>query len=360
MKTAGSQPTAPFRIAVAGAGAIGRVHIDLIEADRRCCLAAIADPSSAAAAKAAQLGVPHFGDLERMLEVAEPHGVIIATPNASHVDNALLCIARGIPVLVEKPVSDTREQAERLAQATATSGVPVLVGHHRRHNPIIQSARDIVASGTLGRLVAVTGMCLLYKPQSYFEAAWHREVGAGPILINLIHDIDNLRFICGEIESVRAVKSSAVRVFAVEDSAALLLRFANGAIATLIGSDTTPAPWSWEMNAGENPAYPRQNLDCYRFAGTEGSLSLPDLSIWRYAGERDWMKPMLRHSVPVDHTNPLIRQLEHFCDIIAGRAEPLVTPSDAARTLGVAIAAHRAAETGYGQSCPTTSREDPQ
>lgn len=350
----------PFRIAVAGAGAIGRVHIDLIKADRDCVLAAIVDPSPAAAAQAHQSGVPHFDDLARMIEAIRPDGVIIATPNALHVEHALACIARGVPVLVEKPVADSIEQAERLARAAATSGVPVLVGHHRRHNPIVQAARDIIRSGTLGPLVAITGTCLLYKPPSYFEASWHRQAGAGPLLINLIHDIDNLRFICGEIEAVQAIVSSRVRKLPVEDSAALLLRFAGGAIATLIGSDTAPAPWSWEMNSGENPAYPRQPLDCYRIAGTEGSLALPDLTVWRYAGERDWLKPMIRNRVPVARANPLARQLRHFSDVIAGRSEPLITPSDAARTLGVAIAARRAAATGCAQSCSPPIREEPQ
>ncbi|MGT2439683.1 Gfo/Idh/MocA family protein [Bradyrhizobium betae] len=104
------------------------------------------------------------------------------------------------------------------------TGIPMLVGHHRRHNPIIKSARETVASGKLGQLTAVVGLWLLKKPDDYFEVAWRREQGGGPLLINLIHDIDNLRFICGEIVEVQALTSNKVRGFAVEDTAALLLR----------------------------------------------------------------------------------------------------------------------------------------
>ncbi|MCA1371958.1 gfo/Idh/MocA family oxidoreductase, partial [Bradyrhizobium sp. BRP14] len=127
----------------------------------------------------------------------------------------------------------------------------------------IKSAREAVTNGKLGQLTAVVGLWLLRKPDDYFEVAWRREAGGGPLLINLIHDIDNLRFICGEIVEVQALTSNKVRGFAVEDTAALLLRFANGALGTVTVSDATPAPWSWELSSGENPAYPRQDQPCY-------------------------------------------------------------------------------------------------
>ena len=182
--------------------------------------------------------------------------MIVASPNVLHVAMALDCVERGIPALVEKPVADTVVSARRLCNAVQRSGVPVLVGHHRRHNPIIKTVREQIAGGLIGQLTAVVGLWLLKKPDDYFDVAWRRERGGGPILINLIHDIDNLRFICGEIAEVQALTSNKVRGFAVEDTAALLLRFANGAIGTVTVSDATPAPWSWELASGENAAYP--------------------------------------------------------------------------------------------------------
>ena len=113
----------------------------------------------------------------------------------------------------------------------------------------------------------------------YFDVAWRREPGGGPILINLIHDIDNLRFIAGEIAAVQAVTSSARRGFAVEDTAAALLRFRDGALGTVVLSDTVAAPWSWELTAGERTSYsyPQTGQDCYLFAGTNGALAVPSL-----------------------------------------------------------------------------------
>ena len=96
------------------------------------------------------------------------------------------------------------------------AGVPVLVGHHRRHNPIIAKAREIVRSGRLGRLTSVTALWTLQKPDDYYDIEWRRKPGGGPVLTNLIHDIDTVRFICGEIESLQAVVSNAGAGIAVQ------------------------------------------------------------------------------------------------------------------------------------------------
>ena len=259
---------------------------------------------------------------------------------------ALDSIARGVAVLVEKPVTDTVAAAKILSEAVHRSGVPVLVGHHRRHNPVIKVAREAVAGGQLGQLTAVAGLWLLKKPDDYFEVAWRREQGGGPLLINLIHDIDNLRFICGEIEHVQAMTSNKVRGFAVEDTAALLLKFANGALGTFTLSDATPAPWSWELSSGENAAYPRQDQPCYLFAGTRGSLAVPNMALWSYSGDGGWYAPLSRNAVYVSPLDPLVEQLRHFLAIIACRETPLVSADDAMGTLAVIEAIKQAARTG--------------
>src|SRR4029077_20310972 len=164
---------------------------------------------------------------------------IVANPNALHRATALAAIARGIPTIVEKPIADTIPDARAIVEAAARANVPVLTGHHRRHNPIMQAARDFVASGALGRIVAVSGTWLHRKPDDYFDVTWRREAGGGPILINAIHDIDCLRMVVGEIEIVQAAASNGVRGFPVEDTAAAVLTFANGALGTFIVSDST-------------------------------------------------------------------------------------------------------------------------
>jgi predicted dehydrogenase len=338
--------SAMMRIAVAGAGLIGRKHVELIDASPHCALAGIADPSSAAKALAELHGVSWHADLRALLQNEKPDGVIIATPNALHLPMALECAAHGTPALIEKPLTDTVASARVLCEAVRRAGVPMLVGHHRRHNPKIKAVRELVQGGKLGRLTAVVALWLLRKPDAYFEVAWRREQGGGPLLVNLVHDIDNLRFICGEIVEVQASTSNGARGFVVEDTAALLLRFANGALGTVTVSDATPAPWSWELTSGENAAYPRQDQPCYVFAGTKGSLSVPTMQLWSYAGESGWSAPLARTEVAAEALDPLAEQLRHFLAVIAGREMPLIPVDDAMGTLAVVEAVREAARTG--------------
>jgi predicted dehydrogenase len=278
-----------------------------------------------------------------MLERVRPDGVIIATPNALHVAVGLACVERRVPMLVEKPIADTVAASNELVGAAERARVPLLVGHHRRYNPMLEKARDIVRGGGIGRLTAVAALWLLQKPAGYFDVAWRREPGGGPLLINAIHDIDDLRFVCGEIEEVRALASSAARGFPVEDTAAIALRFANGALGTLTVSDTAAAPWSWELTAGENPAYPRQEGSCYFFSGTGGALAVPGMTLYSYGEQKGWYAPLGRSTLEVERADPQVRQLQHFCRVIRGEEAPRIDGADATRTLAVIEAIRRAA-----------------
>jgi len=341
----------PTRLALVGAGVIGRTHIDRIQRDPQLRLAGIADPTPGGQALAASLGVPWAADHRRLLDDVRPQGAIVATPNATHVPVATDCLERGIPALVEKPVADSVADAQRLVEAEARCQTPVLVGHHRRHNPINRRAKALIAEGRLGRLVAATALALFLKPDAYFDVAWRRQAGGGPVLINLIHDIDMLRFLVGDIESVQAADSHAVRGFEVEDSAAAVLRFANGALGTITVSDAAASPWCWDFCAGEQVQYPRQEVQSHFIAGTHGSLSLPDLALWHYRGERSWHAELTREQTTVHQADPYARQLQHFADVISGRAAPLCSALDGLRTLQATLAVHEAAVSGQAVSC---------
>lgn len=342
------QVTKSVRIAVAGAGLIGQAHIKRVIEEPQAQLAAIFDPSPKAQEQATSLGVPCFADLETGLRETMPDGVVIATPNQLHVPNGLTAVQASVPMLLEKPVSGDVASAMQLVTAAEAAGVPILVGHHRRHSPLIQRAREIVESGRLGRITAVTGLCLFQKPdQGYFDGAysWRREPGGGVVLINLIHVIDDLRNICGDIISIQAAESSAARGFAVEDTAAMILHFANGALGTLSISDAAAAPWSWELTSGENKAYPHTDQFCYLVAGTKGSLTVPRLDVWSHEGD-GWWTPIRAERSIVPEQDPLTLQMRHFCQVIRGEAVPLLDGRGGTRTLETTLAVKKAAAGG--------------
>ena len=346
-------PDTRLRIAVAGAGVIGRRHVELIRQREDCVLAAIIDPAPPAADYARTLDAPRFASLGEALADAPPDGIVLATPNQLHAAQALECIAARVPVLVEKPIADTVDAARMLCDVAEAAGVPVLVGHHRRHGAIIAKAVEIIAAGTLGRLVAVVGTALFYKPESegYFDAVWRREPGGGPILINMIHEIDNLRALCGEVVAVNAFASNATRNFDVEDTAAIALQFANGALGTFMLSDTVASDRSWEHTSGEDARYREAHTDeddCYLIAGTLGSLAVPTMRIERYADarHRSWHAPFVKSTAPLEAVDPLARQLGHFCDVIRRLAAPLVSARDGLRNLQIVEAIGEAVQSG--------------
>ncbi|WP_296219083.1 Gfo/Idh/MocA family protein [Pseudomonas sp. UBA2684] len=338
----------PLRIALIGAGVMGRQHYHHLRTLDDATLCAVCDPGLQAAEFAAACGVPYFTDHQQMLEQSKPEAVIVANPNSLHVSTALACIAAGVPVLLEKPVGVHLDEVRELVAASTASAVPVLVGHHRRHNPLIARAHELLSSGALGRLTSVTALWQVQKPDSYFDIPWRREAGAGMLLTNLIHDLDLLRHLCGEVRQVQAFTSNSVRGFANEDSAAVLLQFDNGALGSLTGSDAVAAPWSWELDSGENPIYPNQaDQPCYLLAGTRGALSIPQLKRWHYAESgAGWHQPLLHVQETYPHEEALRRQLQHFLQVARGAVAPLVSAADAGRTLALIEAIRKAAESG--------------
>jgi predicted dehydrogenase len=220
-----SQASSRTRIAIAGAGLIGSAHAQVLADSADCVLCAFVDPSPAAVPVARDAGVPLYASLQDLLAHERPEGVVLATPNALHVAQALECLAAGVSVLVEKPIATTAQEALPLLQAAARyaaqGGPQVLIGHHRAHSPIMQKAQEVVASGQLGDVVAVSGSALFYKPDGYFEQGpWRTQLGGGPILLNMIHEVHNLRLLCGEVVAVQAMASNARRGFVVEDTVA--------------------------------------------------------------------------------------------------------------------------------------------
>jgi predicted dehydrogenase len=338
-----------LRIAVAGAGLIGQRHVQLVQASPQCQLSAIVDPAPAAAIVAEQAGVPLYASLGQLFAAQNVDGVILATPNQLHVEQALACVEAGVGALIEKPVAHTLAEGERLVEVVRGRDSKLLVGHHRAHSPILEQARGIIEQGRLGPLVSVMGSALLYKPADYFDTAWRCQPGGGPILINLIHEIGNLRSLCGEVLAVQAMVSNERRGHAVEDTAAITLRFASGALGTFMLSDAAASARSWEQTSGENPDYPNSaDEDCYVITGTRGSLAVPTMRLKQFAADEpgSWFKPLASETLELKRADPLQRQLAHFCAVLRGEAAPLVNVRDGLQNLRVVEAIGQAARLG--------------
>jgi predicted dehydrogenase len=320
---------------VIGGGAIGRTHAVAIRICDTTELVGIVDPYEVGRSLAVEMDVPHFSRIEALPDDID--GVVIATPNTCHVPQAIALIRAGIPVLVEKPLGEDTAACVELVTLSEDTGVPGLVGHHRRYNSTIQAAKQAVAVGRFGALVSGSIMTTLYKPESYFDIAWRREKGAGgPILINLIHEIDLVRHLFGGIVEVFAMSSNHQRGFEVEDTTAIALRLSGGGLVTVALTDAGVGPWAWESTAGENPArFPAMPAVSHVFSGTKAGMSLPDLSFWTHDGARDWTVPQHNHRLHAIPQDSYIEQIRHFATVIAGEESPLVPLADGAANVAV-------------------------
>ena len=338
----------PVRLGLIGGGLISAKHIEGSKKISNGNIAALCDVNEERKSLADELNIPFYTDYQEMITQAGLHGVIDATPNQFHAEIGIACANQGLHVLTEKPIASTLGEGKQLVKAAEDAGISILVGHHRRYFPLIRRAREIVQSGELGTLVGISMIWALMKPDVYFEVAWRSQKGGGPILINMIHEIDNLRFICGDVVEINARTSNRGRGSEVEDTVAINFELAEGTLGTIMVTDTSPSPWSYELTSGENSDYFETDQDCYFFLGTKGSLSFPNMEVWAHphGQEKGWWEPLMRRSEKVPYSSPFTAQLEHFCRVIRGEEEPIITAADGLMTLATTLAIAASSETG--------------
>ena len=337
------------RLALFGAGGIGARHLEIAGQEPECRIVAVADPLEAAGAVAGRHRARFYRDHRELLARESLDGAIVATPNDRHAEVGIACAERGLPVLMEKPITDTLASGRALVDAVAAQGVTLAVGHHRRFDPAIAIARNAIEDGRIGRLAAVECLWAMRKHDAYFEADWRRtRPGGGPALINLIHDVDLLHHLCGDVTRVYAEGGSGLREHEVEDTVAVTLRFTNGVVGTILASDAAPSPWGWELGTGENPLIPPTGRNCYRFLGTEGALALPRLELWRHDDgvQASWHGAIRARILAVGPRAALTHQLRHFCGVVRGEHAPRVSGEDGLRTLRTTLAIVEAMDRG--------------
>jgi len=310
------------RLGLIGAGFMGTLHAEAAAQVPGAVLTAVADVDGPRAeALARRFAAEPFDDCTRMLTETELDAVIVATTDQGHVPPTLAALEAGLPVLLEKPIATTCEDAHRILEATGDRGIPLLLGHVVRHDPRYRAVKDAVDRGELGELECIRASRLNLASQQ------GRLGGRVSVLLFLgVHDFDLLRWLTGaECRSVYARPVSrlfAGRAMETQDLVLTLVEMTDDTIAVVTSGWLLPE------------THPFQGEFRLEVLGTRG------------LAEVDLEEQGLREVTPSGMTRPrfghaVAEQLRHFLAVVRGETEPAVTGEDGFRALEMALAAEK-------------------
>lgn len=310
------------KLAIFGANQGARIA-RVIKNNSRCDLMAIAGFGKQAEEVAEELGVDLFGDYKDLLEKLSLDAAVIALPNDLHLEATKACIEAGVKnILLEKPIAGTLEDGIEITRICKESGTTLLIGHHRRSANTFLFLKDFIRQGHLGDIVAIHSAYAINKNLDYWDEKWHQKATGGPLLVNAIHDFDDLNNILDlPPKRVYAVKRNTIRGNEAEDSASALIEFENGPVVTYFVSDGTPSLWNYDLLAQADERFAWETGEnSMHICGTKGSFGFPNMDYYTYKDKDHWgwNYPLEKQHFEVEFNNPLESEMEHFFDLCLG------------------------------------------
>ncbi len=324
-----------LRIALLGAGRIGRMHARNLAAHPRTHLAGVFDIDTRAADDvAAEVGAMPFAELDPVLGDTSIDAVLIASSTDTHCDLIERSVGAGKAVLCEKPIDLDIDRVDRCWKVVSNAGRPVQIGFNRRFDPSHGALQAAVAAGEIGRLEAavITSRDPAPPPYEYLLAS-------GGIFRDMtIHDFDMARFVFGE-EPVE-VSAMGGNLFDAQaeragdwDTAMVLLRMRSGALC--------------HINCSRRCAYGYdQRVEAFGEQGMLASCNPTPNSLARHTAAGTSMRGPLHHFFIERYADSYLREINAFADTVETGAPPCPGFEDGRRALLLANAALEAAGTG--------------
>lgn len=321
------------RVGLIGAGGIAGAHVagyrrnpDAVQ------LAAIADPVPAAArARRGEDGsVRLYAGFRDMIAAGGLDAVDICLPHHLHADAVIAAADAGLHVLCEKPLCLTLDQADAVAAAADRSGVIIMCAHNQLFQPAVAAARQLVDSGTLGRVYEVRTTDSFFNDFTADSMGWRAHVataGGGELIDTGYHPLYLLQHFAGgrPVEVAAMLSRHRLAFMEGEDSAQVLVRYDNG----VVGHVTTS--WAYE---------PALGTEKFSLVGERGSLRSDGTTLeWRLRGQ----EPVVAAFEPV---HEFAAEIAHFADCVREGRVPLQTHRHGIDVLGVILAAYASARTG--------------
>jgi predicted dehydrogenase len=294
-------------------------------------------------------GIPCSTNLADVLENPDVDAVVISTPHHLHAPLGIQAAEAGKHVMVEKPIATTLEDADALIEACDKAGVKLSCCLVSRYNPDAVKARELIANGAVGDVMALQFFGASNKEPSYWtggytqrvKTTWRKEkekAGGGILIMNFVHDVDRLRYITG---------LEANRVFAeydnyrtdgveVEDFITVTMRYENGALGSLFASSCAP---------GASPIGIRgASAAGNRIFGTKGQIVFEHgLSVYTQ-GKLDGCVTNEWTEMNFDRINTRQRYIEDFAEAVLEEKPVAISGEEARKTLEVLLAAYQSGE----------------
>jgi len=248
------------RYGIVGVGGMGTGHASTMKTIEECVLTAVCDiVPEVAQGRGTEFGVPYSMDYHELIDRPDVDAVVVATPHYFHPEVAIYAMEKGKPVISEKPISVTVAQADAMVAAAKHTGTPFAVMHQTRSEPVWRAAWEIVKGGRLGEIYRTMLVYADFRSQAYYDSAGWRATWSGEgggVLINQApHALDRFTWLGGLPSKVTAYTATRNHRIEVEDAAAAMLEYPNGAVGYIYCS-TTEAP----------------GTDIMEFSGEKGKL----------------------------------------------------------------------------------------
>lgn len=308
------------RVGVIGLGRMGQQHVRVYSTIRRAQLAGVCDTNSEVGARIAQkYDIPFFTEMDELLDQVD--AVSIVTPTPYHFDIAKRCLEHGIHILVEKPITQTVEEAQQLVELADRTGLVVQIGHIERFNPAYVEMKNVLEELTV---VAVN-----FRRLSAYAGS---NTDVDVVLDLMIHDADLVLDLAGK-EPVWMAAGGISAFGKAVDYASAQLRFDAGPLMFLTASRLTEEKVrSIEITALE--AYVEANL-------LTKTVTVHRRTIAQYVNQNSrgvkYRQEGVVEAIVVPVIEPLSAELQHFLDCIVEGQTPLVTPRDGLRALRLAL-----------------------
>lgn len=327
--------------AVIGCGDIGAENAAAIGGAGNARVVTCFDTTPALAAAAAERnGAVASENLEAALSHPGIEAVVVSVPHAAHEDVSVAALERGLHLVVEKPVGHDLPSARRIADAARQSRGLASICFPFRYEPSVLAAQSLIAGDGLGELRGSAISMLVDKPPSYWlggysgraASGWRSSraaAGGGILIMNTTHLIDRVLHLTGAtVEEVSAFAVQSPECGEVEDSIAVTLRYAGGAVGSIVGASTARGSNTSEL----------------MLWGSLGQIVLDDRPRAFTLRAADGEAGRWRDLPSDDGSDPRVVYFERFAEAVRG-ARPLEIPlSDGVRVQEVVEAAYRSAE----------------